>query len=49
MLTAASMTLAVSGDVWKAGYLGSIAAACQVGRVGNLPLTRAELLEELCL
>jgi hypothetical protein len=41
------MALALGVDVWQAAYLGCIAAACQVGRVGNLPLTADELIAEL--
>jgi len=47
MLTCASMALALGADVWRAAYLGCIASACQVGRVGNLPLTAEELITEL--
>ena len=47
LLTCASMALALGVDVWQAAYLGCIAAACQVGRVGNLPLTSDELIAEL--
>jgi rfaE bifunctional protein kinase chain/domain len=47
LLTCASMALALGTDVWQAAYLGCIAAACQVGRVGNLPLTAEELITEL--
>lgn len=46
-LTCAAMTLAVGGDLWEASYLGSLAAACQVGRIGNIPLTREELIQEI--
>ncbi|MGC3996952.1 MAG: PfkB family carbohydrate kinase [Anaeromyxobacter sp.] len=46
-LTTASMALAVGADIWLASYLGSIAAAVQVGRVGNLPLSPEELSREL--
>jgi len=49
LLTCASMALALGVDIWQAAYLGSIAAACQVGRVGNLPLTTEELIMELTL
>jgi rfaE bifunctional protein kinase chain/domain len=49
LLTCASMALAVGADVWQAAYLGSIAAACQVGRVGNSPLSAHELIAELSL
>lgn len=47
LLTCASMALAVGAPIWEAAYLGSIAAACQVGRVGNTPLSRTELFQEL--
>ncbi|MBI3563094.1 MAG: adenylyltransferase/cytidyltransferase family protein [Gammaproteobacteria bacterium] len=47
LLTCASMALAVGANVWESAYLGSIAAACQVGRVGNLPLSAAEIMQEL--
>jgi bifunctional ADP-heptose synthase (sugar kinase/adenylyltransferase) len=46
-LITASMTLVRGGDIWMAAYLGSLAAACQVGRVGNIPLTRDELIKEI--
>lgn len=46
-LTCASMALAVDATIWQAAYLGSIAAACQVGRVGNTPLSAEELIKEL--
>ncbi len=42
-----SMALVVGANIWESAYLGSIAAACQVGRVGNLPLSAAELTKEL--
>lgn len=48
-LTCASMALAVGADIWQASYLGALAAACQVGRIGNLPLTQAEILSEVLL
>jgi rfaE bifunctional protein kinase chain/domain len=48
-LTCASMALAVGADIWLASYLGSLAAACQVGRVGNIPLTHEELVKEICV
>jgi hypothetical protein len=39
----------VGADIWQAAYLGSIAAALQVGRVGNTPLMAQELITELAL
>lgn len=47
LLITASLALVAGANVWESAYLGSIAAACQVGRVGNLPLTSSELLREL--
>ena len=41
-----SLGLVAGGDIWTSVYLGSIAAACQVARVGNLPLETEEFLEE---
>lgn len=46
LLVCTSMALAMGRSVWESIYLGSLAAACQVGRVGNIPLTAAELLIE---
>ncbi|MTJ82585.1 MAG: adenylyltransferase/cytidyltransferase family protein [Telmatospirillum sp.] len=47
LLTCTSMAMAVGADIWRASYLGSVAAACQVGRIGNIPLTAEELVQEL--
>jgi rfaE bifunctional protein kinase chain/domain len=46
-MTCAAMALAVGADIWQASYLGSLAAACQVGRVGNIPITHQELVAEI--
>jgi rfaE bifunctional protein kinase chain/domain len=43
MLIAAGMSLAVGANIWEAACLGSIAAAIQVGRVGNVPITIREM------
>jgi rfaE bifunctional protein kinase chain/domain len=47
LLCCASMCLAVGDDIWRGAYLGSLAAACQVGRIGNLPLSSQELVAEI--
>jgi bifunctional ADP-heptose synthase (sugar kinase/adenylyltransferase) len=47
LLVCAAMAMAVGRSVWESVYLGSLAAACQVGRVGNIPLSAAELLVEI--
>lgn len=46
-LITAAMTLVRGGNIWMAAYLGSLAAACQVGYVGNIPLSRQELMAEI--
>ena len=47
LLITSAMTLACGGSIWEAACLGSLAAALQVGRVGNTPLRAEELLREL--
>lgn len=49
LLMCASLALVAGASIWESAYLGSIAAACQVGRVGNSPLTAAEVIQELKL
>lgn len=44
MLIAGGLALACGANVWEAACIGSIAAAIQVGRVGNTPITAAEML-----
>lgn len=46
-LVTASMALAAGADIWQSAYLGSLASAIQVSRVGNIPLQNAELAEAL--
>jgi rfaE bifunctional protein kinase chain/domain len=47
LLTCASMAMAVGANICQAAYLGSIAAACQLSRIGNIPLTANELMVEI--
>ncbi len=47
LLIASAMALACDGNIWEAAFLGSLAAAVQVGRVGNTPIRTQELLQEL--
>jgi len=47
LLVWAAMALASDGCIWSSLYLGSIAAACQINRLGNVPLLAEELLMEL--
>ena len=47
LLIASALTLASGGSIWEAAYLGSLAAAIQVGRVGNTPIRTEELAELL--
>jgi rfaE bifunctional protein kinase chain/domain len=47
LLTAASMALCAGADIWLSSYLGGIAAALQVSRIGNEPLKRQDILSEI--
>ncbi|PKN17981.1 MAG: ADP-heptose synthase [Deltaproteobacteria bacterium HGW-Deltaproteobacteria-6] len=46
-LTCTSMSMAVGADIWKSSYIGSLASACQIGRIGNIPLTTHDLKMEI--
>ena len=47
LLTCSAMALCVGADIWQSAYLGSLASAIQISRVGNVPIKKAELLKEL--
>ncbi|TSA57774.1 MAG: ADP-heptose synthase [Methylophilaceae bacterium] len=47
LLITSALTLASGGNIWEAARLGALAAAVQVGRVGNTPIRTKELLQEL--
>jgi len=47
LLIVASLALSYGANIWEASCLGSIAAAIQVGRVGNTPLKADEFIMEL--
>lgn len=42
-----SLALVAGADIWQSAYIGALAAACQVGRIGNVPLTQADIVFEL--
>jgi rfaE bifunctional protein kinase chain/domain len=47
LLITRALTLAGGGNIWEAACLGALAAAVQVSRVGNTPLSAEDLLREL--
>jgi rfaE bifunctional protein kinase chain/domain len=47
MLAAAALSLTSSATLYEAALLGSIAAAIQVGRLGNTPITTSAFMELL--
>lgn len=46
-LTSTSMAKIVGASIWESAYLGSLAAAIQVSRVGNIPIKKDELIKEI--
>ncbi|QOG12171.1 PfkB family carbohydrate kinase [Arcobacter sp. FWKO B] len=46
-LTATSLSLALGNNIWESAYIGSLCAAIQVGRLGNVPIQKDEVLKEL--
>lgn len=49
LFTSMSLALRAGIDVWQSAYIGALAAACQVSRVGNAPLTLSDLINEIDL
>lgn len=47
LLITSAMAMACDANIWEAACLGSIAAAIQVGRVGNTPIKLRELTREI--
>lgn len=47
VLIISSLALAAGANFWEASLLGSVAAFIQVGRVGNIPINRDEILQVL--
>lgn len=47
LLVTTAMALASNCNIWESTYLGSIAAACQVGRIGNIPIKIDDIFFEL--
>jgi rfaE bifunctional protein kinase chain/domain len=49
LLITSIMATACGANIWESAVLGSLAAAIQVGRVGNIPLQLNELKEQIKL
>jgi len=47
LLSAAGLALAAGGSTWECAYLGNVAAAIQVSRLGNIPLRRDAIAQVL--
>jgi rfaE bifunctional protein kinase chain/domain len=47
LLITAALAFACGSSIWEASFLGTLAAAIQVGRLGNTPLQSKELLQEI--
>ncbi len=47
LLIASAMAMASGANIWQTSCLGSLAAAIQVGRVGNTPVLVSEVIREL--
>ncbi|WP_111976501.1 PfkB family carbohydrate kinase [Algibacillus agarilyticus] len=46
-LASSALALATGTHFWQSSFLGAVAAACQVSRVGNKPLQQSELLKAI--
>jgi rfaE bifunctional protein kinase chain/domain len=47
LLISSSLVLACGGNIWEAALIGSLAAAIQVGRVGNTPIQYSKMIQEI--
>lgn len=47
LLTVSSLALISGASIWQASYIGSVAAAIQVSRIGNLPIDIEQLRNTL--
>jgi len=47
LLVSSAMSIASGANIWESAYIGSIAAACQVGCTGNIPLTINDMMGKL--
>lgn len=47
LFACSSLALSAGGSIWQSIYLGSVAAACQVSRVGNSPVTDSDIKAEI--
>jgi len=47
LLISTALALTAGGSIWAAAAIGSVAAAIQVSRLGNSPISERELLREL--
>ena len=47
LLTFSGLALASNTSIWIAAYLGAVAAAIQVSRIGNIPINKKEILMSL--
>ena len=46
LFASTAMSLRLGGNIWESAFIGSLAAACQVDRVGNNPLSLSDLLDQ---
>jgi rfaE bifunctional protein kinase chain/domain len=47
LFTGMALALRAGIDIWQSAYIGALAAACQVSRVGNSPLALRDLTDEI--
>jgi rfaE bifunctional protein kinase chain/domain len=47
LLTGAALAAATGADIWQCAYLGSLAAACQVERTGNIPISIEDMMSKM--
>ena len=47
LLVGSALAMAAGATTWEAAYIGTVAAAVQLDRVGNIPLSDTDLIDWL--
>ena len=47
LLATVALSIKLGATIWEASYLGNVAAAIQVSRLGNIPIKKDDLINVL--
>ena len=47
LLISSSMAIALNSNIWETSFIGSLSAALQISKIGNIPVRSKELISNL--